>query len=427
MSGITNLVSHITIPRFVRVHQHFPHNELSREQIKSILSQGFAIEEIRAKIRPGMRICITCGSRGVSNNTFIIRTLVEQLRALGADPFLIPTMGSHGGATAEGQVEVLAALGVTEESMQCPILSSMETVEIAHVEDFPVCIDKNAFQADGIIVLNRVKAHTSFEGPYESGLMKMMTIGLGKQYGAHICHAKGDDYMSHRIGLIGNAVIQNANIIMGVALVENAFEKTCDVRVLPAEQIPVEEPKILQEAKAQMGHLLFDTCDVLIVGAIGKNFSGSGADPNVVGRCANPKLKKGITAQRMGVLDISEESHGNATGMGRFDIGTRRFFDKLSFDNTYPNFITDYGPDMYKIPVIVDSDAEVLRTTIATCLEIDYQNPRVIMLRNSLEIEDMLISEAMLPEAREKDGITVVSDPFELGFDEHGGLLPGIL
>lgn len=423
MSGITNLVSHIHLPRFVRAEQYFPHNELTQEQIAKILDEGFDKTEIREKIHPGMRICITCGSRGISNSPFIIKYMVDYLKNVGARPFLIPAMGSHGGATAEGQKIVLASLGITEGSMGCPILSSMETVQISHVEDIDVHIDKNAYQADGIIVLNRVKAHTSFQGPYESGLMKMMTIGLGKQYGAHICHAKGDDFMSHRISLIGNEVIKHANVIMGVALLENAFDKTFDVVVLPAKEIPKEEPRLLKRAKAAMGRIMFDSCDVLITEQIGKNFSGSGADPNIVGRSANPNLRIGINAQRMGVLDISDESHGNATGMGRFDIAPQRFFRKLSFDNTYPNFITDYGPAAYKIPVIVDSDEEVMKTAVATCLQIDYTSPRIIIVKNSLEIESILISEALIAEAREKENLVIRSEPFFLEFDALGNLL----
>lgn len=422
MSGITNLVAHVHIPRFVRVHQNFVHNELSEAQIAAVLDQGFENPEILKKIKPGMRICITCGSRGVSNYAFVVRHVVNRLKKMGAEPFLIPTMGSHGGATAEGQREVLASLGITERDMGCPVISSMETVEIGWVEDFPVCIDKNAATADGIIVLNRIKAHTSFQGPYESGLMKMLTIGLGKQHGARICHAKGDDEMSHRISLIGNEVIRKKNVIMGIGLLENAFDMTFDVAVLTAPQIPIVEPALLNRAKAAMGRLMFESCDVLVTERIGKNFSGSGADPNIVGRCANPKIKMGIHAQRMAVLGISDESHGNATGMGRFDIAPQRFFRQLNLDNTYPNFVTDCGPQMYKIPVIVDNDEEVFRTAIATCLQIDQKNPHIIIIKNSLEIEDILISEAMIPEAKGRQDLTILSDPFELEFDEYGDM-----
>lgn len=426
MSGITNLVEHIHLPRFVRVHQIFPHNELSKEDLTYRLEEEFKKPEIRKLIKPGARICITCGSRGVSNMTFVTKWLVDQLKDLEAKPFLVPAMGSHGGATAQGQLKVLESLGITEETMCCPILSSMETIRIGHVEDFDVHMDKNAYEADGIILLNRIKAHTSFQGPVESGLMKMMAIGLGKQYGAHICHSKGDDLMSHRIFCIGKEMIEKANILLGIGLIENAFDKTCDLAVLPAEEIAKEEPRLLKEAKSNMGRIWFDSCDVLIVKVLGKNFSGAGMDPNIVGRCANPKLNMGIVSQRLGIFDLSEESHGNATGMGRADLATRRFFDKISFDETYPNFITGYSPNGYLIPIIVDSDEEVMKAAVASCLNIDYESPRIIIMNNSLEIENILISEAMIPEAENNNTIEIEGEPFSLEFDASGTMLTKI-
>lgn len=423
MSGITKLVAHTKIPRFVRVYQDFPHNGLGQAQIAEILEKGFAAPEIRERIKPGMRICITCGSRGVSNYLFVVKYLADKLKEMGAKPFLIPAMGSHGGAVAEGQVEILRALGITEEAVGCPILSSMETVVIGHAEDFDVRIDKNAAEADGIVVLNRVKAHTSFQGPYESGLMKMMTIGMGKQRGAYICHSKGDDFMSHRISLIGNEVIKKANVVAGVALLENAFDDTYKVVVLPAEQIPAAEPKLLEEAKAAMGRIRFPSCDILMVQKIGKNYSGSGADPNIVGRCGNLKLKMGIDSKVMIVSELSDESDGNATGMGRFDIGTRKFFEKVSFDHTYPNAITDQSFAAYKVPMIVDSDEESLHTGIAVALGIDQQRPRIVIVKNSLEVESILASESMIPEVEQTPGMRVEGDPFELTFDKTGNLL----
>ena len=422
MSGIASLISHITLPKFVKVHQCFTHNELSEADLAAQLETGLL--PLAGRIQPGQRICITCGSRGISNMPFVTKYLVDFVRRQGAQPFLVPAMGSHGGATAEGQVEILKSLGITEETMGAPLLSSMETVKIGHVdeEDFDVHIDKNAAEADGIIVLNRIKAHTSFQGPYESGLMKMLTIGLGKQYGAHICHSRGDDSMSLRIGLNGKEVIQKANVIFGVALLENAFDKTFQVSVIPGEAIPTEEPKLLQQAKDAMGRLYFDDCDVLIVKMLGKNFTGAGMDPNIVGRCVNPKLKMGINAQRIGILDLSDESHGNATGMGRADLAPMRFFHKISLDDTNPNFITSYDPTAYRIPVIVENDEEVLKAAVASALMIDYENPRIILINNSLEIEDILISEAMLPEAMAHPSLEICSDPFSLTFDEEGNL-----
>ena len=420
MSGITHLVEGMKLPRFVRVRQYFPRDELSEEQITAQLERDFSAPWVRERIRPGQRICITCGSRGVSNIQLVTREIVRLVRQLGAEPFLIPAMGSHGGATDEGQRGILAGYGITEESMGCPILSSMQTVKIGHVGGMDVHIDQNAHQADGIIVVNRIKAHTGFKGKYESGLMKMMTIGLGKQYGAYIAHAAGDDAMPERLFLIGSEIIRQANIVMGVGLMENAFDKTYKIAVLPAEEIPEREPGLLMEAKAAMGKIFLDSCDVLILEKIGKNYSGGGMDTNVVGRS---RLPIGIQSERMGIFELSEESHGNATGMGRADVATRRFFDQISFDDTYPNAVTDHDSSVYKIPLIVDNERECIQTAMAICLHMDAEHPRIILLKNSLEIEEILISEALVEEAKAQERLTILGEPFALEFDEQGDLL----
>jgi len=416
MSRVTKLVSHIDLPRFVRVKQYFPHNELSEDQIIDIISQGFKKTGIEGKIKPGQRICITCGSRGLSNIVLITKEIVKHVKKLGAKPFVIPTMGSHGGATDEGQVAILKGYGITEETIGCPIVSSMETEEISKAEGIPVHVDKNACAADGIIVVNRIKAHTGFKGIYESGLMKMMTIGLGKQKGAYIAHSEGDDAMPERISLIGREIIKHMNIVMGVGLMENAFDKTYDIAMLPSNEIPVEEPKLLLQAKEAMGKIFLDSCDVLILEKIGKNYSGGGMDTNVVGRS---RLPIGIKSDRMGFFDLSDESHGNATGMGRADVSTKRFFNKISFDDTYPNAITDHDSSCFKIPLIVENEEDVIKTSMAISLTIDFENPRIVMLKNSLEIEDILISEAMIKEVEAVEDLTIVGEPFHIEFDEE--------
>ncbi len=421
MSGITHLVEQMKIPRFVRVKQYFPHNELSEQDIISLIAENFSKPEIKDKIKPGQRICITSGSRGVSNIALITKEIVKQVKALGAEPFIIPAMGSHGGATAEGQRGILTSYGITEETMDCPIISSMETVKIGHADeiDVDVQIDKNAYEADGIIVLNRIKAHTGFKGKYESGLMKMMTVGLGKQAGAYVAHSAGDDAMPERLFAIGSEIIRKSNVILGVGLMENAFDKTYKIAFLQPEEIPVKEPELLNEAKAAMGKIFLDACDVLILEKIGKNYSGGGMDPNVVGRS---RLPIGIKSERMGIFELSEESHGNATGMGRADVGTMKFFHQISFDDTYPNAVTDHDSSVYKIPLIAENEKECIQTSMAICLNMDVNNPRIIILKNSLEIEDMLISEALIPEAKTREQLTITSEPFELEFDSEGNL-----
>ena len=424
MSTSTKLISHIKLPRFIRAEQVFPHTELSEEAFTASLASQ--LETMKERVKPGQEIAITAGSRGIDHMPQTLRTIAAWVKAQGATPFLIPAMGSHGGATAEGQRGILASLGITEETMGCEIRSSMETVHVDTVDGLEVHIDKNAYGADGIILCNRVKAHTSFQGPVESGLMKIIAIGLGKQHGAYTCHAMGDDFMSARIQAIGNSVIKNANILFGVALLENALDKTFEVDVVKSEEIQTVEPQLLKKAKAAMGRLYFDDCDMLVVRAIGKNYTGAGMDPNIVGRCVNPKLKMGITSQRLAILDISDESHGNATGCGRADVTTRRFFNKFSGDDTYPNAITGYGLTAYAIPVVMDNDMEAMQAGIASSLGIDYANPRVIMIDNSLEIEHILISEAMIPEAEKISQLVLHGEPFELEFDDQGSLLTKI-
>ncbi len=419
MSGITKLVEHAKIPRFVKVRQYFPHNELAEEQIVRLIKENFRRPELKERIKEGQRICITAGSRGLSNIVLILRELVNQVKALGAQPFIIPAMGSHGGATAEGQLDILASYHITEASMGCPIYSSMETVVVSQVNGLAVNLDKYADEADGIIVVNRIKAHTGFKGVYESGLMKMITIGLGKQKGAYLAHSAGDDNMPERLFLIGSEMIKKRNIILGVGLLENAFDQTYKIAFLPGGQIPEEEPKLLLEAKAAMGRIFLDACDVLVLQKIGKNYSGGGMDTNVVGRS---RLPIGIKSERMAIFELSAESHGNATGMGRADVATRKFLSQLSFDATYPNAVTDHDSSTYKIPLIVDNEREAMQTAMAICLNIDYENPRIIILKNSLEIEDILISEALVPEAKLQENLTMMSQPFDLEFDDEGNL-----
>ena len=421
MSTVTPLISNQKIPKFVRVKQYFEHNELSEAEVVDIIRNNFSKPEFCRLIKPGMRVCITAGSRGLSNIVIATKTVVECVKELGGSPFIIPAMGSHGGATAEGQLGILKSYDITEENMGCPIISSMETVKIGHAPeiDEDVQIDKNAYGADGIIVMNRIKPHTGFKGRYESGLMKMMTIGLGKQAGAYVAHSQGNEHMPERIFSIGSEIIRKAPILMGIGLMENAFDKTYRIEFVEAEKIPEKEPELLNDAKAHMGRIYLDACDVIILEKIGKNYSGGGMDPNVVGRS---ELPIGIKSERMGIWGLSEESHGNATGMGRADVATMDFFKQVSFNDTYPNAVTDHNSSCYKLPLIMDNEKECLQACMAICLKMDPENPRIIILKNSLEIESMLISEALIPEARKHPELIIETESFELEFDENGRL-----
>lgn len=279
---IHELVKDVKLPKMVKIHQKFDDSKI--EDLESELLQKLEADQIRATLRPGMRVAITGSSRGITNQPLIIRTIANFVKSCGASPFVVPAMGSHGGATAEGQKGILESYGITEEYIGCPIVSSMETKLIGYTpKNQPVYIDKNAAEADGIIVQCRVAPHTSFRGPYESGIMKMMTIGLGKQNGASHFHSSGIGHMAEYIPMYGNTIRTHSNVIFAVAAVENAYHDTCRIEALTNEEIPEKEPELLEYAKQRFGKILLDKCDVLVVDEIGKDINGDGADPNVTG------------------------------------------------------------------------------------------------------------------------------------------------
>lgn len=415
---VRSLLKDVPIPRFVRVRQEF-----NKDQIEDV--PGAVVEALKPlakRLQPGMRICLTCGSRGIDNNAVIIRTVAEFCRQQGAEPFAIPAMGSHGGATAEGQREMLRSLGITEEVIGCPIYSSMETVLIGYTEEgHPVQIDKFAAESDGIIVINRIKLHTSFRGTYESGLMKMMAVGLGKQRGAEVCHAAGFPMMHHMVPLFGKAILKYAPVIFGLGIIENAFDKTARICGLTPEQIVTEEPVLLKEAAALMPSLGFAECDVLVVDRIGKNISGCGMDPNITGVFATPGMTGGIKAQRRCILGLTEQTHGNGYGMGAADCITRRLFEELDFNAIYPNSITSTSLGFSKIPLIMESDREAIALCIRTCNGIDREKVRIIRIRDTMHLSEFEISESLLSMLPEN--MKAMSEPYTLPFDEMGNLL----
>lgn len=313
MSAISDILKDIRLPRMVRVHQQFDSQVV--EDIPGEITRQLS-GDFPHGIKAGMSVAITCGSRGIANLSTIMRTVVDFCISQGAHPFIIPAMGSHAGATAEGQQGMLAALGVTEESCGCPIISSMETKVIGQTaEGHVVQIDRHAAEADGIIVINRIKPHPVFVAPYESGLMKMMTIGLGKQKQAEVVHQMGFENFHHLIPLFGNAVLDHANILFGLAIIENAYDQTNRLIALTPEGIRQEEPSLLLDAKAKMPRLLPGYADILVVDKIGKDISGDGMDPNITGRfCQYYTGKPNFTAKRVAVLDLTEATHGNFIG-----------------------------------------------------------------------------------------------------------------
>ena len=353
----------------------------------------------------------------------LIRTLADFCKSRGAEPFAIPAMGSHGGATAEGQREVLEALGITEESIGCPVVSSMETVVVGKTADGKdVHVDAHAAAADAIVVINRIKPHTSFRGTYESGLMKMMAIGLGKQKGADSCHASGYKYMAKMVPAFGNVILDHAPVAFGVGVLENAFDRTAKIAALTPEEIRAREPELLQEAFSLMPRLYFDSCDVLVVDEIGKNISGGGMDPNITGAFSTPYASGGIDAQMRCILSLTPQTHGSAYGMGAADVISKRLYDAVDLEKTYPNSITSTALSFSKIPIVMKNDDDTIRLCVKSCTDIDKQNPRIIRIKNTLSLGEILISEAMLPEAAANPDMEILSEPAYLDFNEAGNL-----
>jgi hypothetical protein len=421
MGVVADLVKDVPLPKMFRVKQIFDAGKI--DDVEAAVIEQLSRPEIKNTIRRGMSVCLTCTSRGVDNLALVLKLTAGFCRWQGASPFIVPAMGSHGGATAEGQLAIASGYGVTEEYCGCRIISCMDTVEIGKTPDgIDVYIDAHAAKADGIIVINRIKPHTDFTGPYESGIMKMMAIGLGKQYGASKCHTAGFGAMAKMVPAFGQVVLDKTNILFGLGLVENAYDKTWKVRALTPGEIPELEPRLLDEARDRMPRIMFDTADVLVVDEIGKNISGDGMDPNITGRFTAPYKTGGITAQRVVVLDVTEESQGNILGAGIADFGTMRIFNKFDFEKTYPNCITSRVPIGGFLPLIMQSDRLAIQGAVRTCVGIDEANLRLIRIKNTLSMGEIELSQAYYGEAEKNPSLAIVGGLYDLPFDGGGNL-----
>lgn len=421
MGIIAELLRNIALPKMVRVRQRFSANAV--QDVGASLQNELRKPVIASRIKKHMRIAVAVGSRGVADLPLIVKVVVGEIKKLRAEPFIVPAMGSHGGATAEGQTKVLAGLGITQQSIGCPIVSSMDVVEVGRLANgLPVLIDKHAMQADGIVVINRIKPHTAFSGPIESGMAKMITIGLGKQLGADSCHAFGFGHMARHIVEMAEIKLREAPFLFGVGTVENAYDKIAKIVVVPAEAIIETEKELLAEARENMPRILFSPLDVLIVDQMGKEFSGAGMDSNITGRASTPYVQLSQRTSRMAVLDLTEKSHGNAVAMGLADIATRRLFNKIDFETTYANALTSTVTLGGMIPVVMDSDSLALKAAIKTCNAADIGHVRLVRIPNTLHLRDIYISEGMVEEARQNPQVSICSEPEDFAFDEAGNL-----
>ncbi|WCK53240.1 lactate racemase domain-containing protein [Aneurinibacillus sp. Ricciae_BoGa-3] len=413
MGIIEELLQDIPLPRMVKVRQKFAAPEI--DDVAGAVHQAIADAGVLSRIEAGDRVAIAVGSRGVADIDILTREVVHAVKSAGGRPFVVPAMGSHGGATAEGQLDVLEQLGVTEAAVGAPILSSMEVVQIGQLPNgLPVYIDKNAYEADKIIVINRIKPHTAFRGPVESGLMKMITIGLGKQKGAEAAHAYSFKYMAEHVPEMAKISLAQTPIIFGLATLENAYDRPAKIVAVPAEKLEEVEPALLVEAKALMPKILFDPIDVLIVDQLGKDISGDGMDPNITGRYATPYASGGPNVTRIVVLGLTDKTHGNHNGLGMADMTTRRAIDSVEWEKGYANALTSTVVDVIKMPMVLESDEMAIKAAIKTSNVFDMSQARVVRIHNTLHIGEIWISESLLPDALENGQIEVLSDPADI-------------
>lgn len=413
----------IPLPRMVNVRQKF--QTVTLDSVTRAVVDQFKRPEIRAKVKPGQTIAVGCGSRGVANVGEAAKAVVEQLKALGAKPFIFPAMGSHGGGTAEAQAELLAGYGISEATVGCPIKSSMETVELGRLGDgTPVYMDKHAAGADGVVLINRVKPHTNFRAPIESGIVKMLTIGMGKILGATTLHFHGMDHFGEVLPQAARLIMEKKNFLFGLGMVENANDQTALVEAIPAESLFKREAELQAKAKEMMARLFFDEIDVLIIDEMGKNISGSGFDPNITGRQARhyPWDEKPLI-RKIAVLGLTEETHGNATGVGAADVITMKLFKQIDIGPTYANCITAGTLDSCAIPCIMNTEQEAIQLAVKTVPRVKPQDARIVRIQNTLHIEHIQVSEPLLAQIRKQpERFEVLGAPMPMRFDGQGKL-----
>lgn len=415
-------IEEVQVPKMVRVRQNFDKDEIAdpSNYLKTELKRQDYSKQVRGK-----RIAITVGSRGIPCNLEIVKVVCDQLKEWEAIPFIVPAMGSHGAGCVEGNLEILSSYGITEENLGVPICASMEVVQIGNINDTtntPVYCDKYAAEADGIIIYNKVKPHTDFKGKHESGLLKMMTIGLGKHIGCSWFHKQGFDTFAERIPMVASIFIDKLPIIFAIGVVQNAYDRISNIMVFPRDKIIEGDAEMLCIAKNKFPRFKFDNIDVLIIDRIGKNISGEGADPNVTGRGFMPYFKDDFHTKKLFIRGLTEESHHNACGLGLADITTRRCLQTVDWESTWINLTTNTMIDGAKIPMYQNTDYDAIRVAIRTCTKIDYSKARVVRIKDTLSLNEFEISESMLCEVSKIPDIEILTKPYKLDFHDDGYL-----
>jgi hypothetical protein len=417
----------MSLPKVVRVQQNFDATHIA--DIPKTVSEQIGKLGLDGRLKPGQTVAITGGSRGVANIAVILRAVVDELRKLGVRPFIIPAMGSHGGGTAEGQRLVLEHYGITEASMGAPVRATMETTQVGETpQGIPVFLDNYALEADHVVVVNRVKPHTDFDGDIESGLCKMMAIGLGKHTGAiqyHRANIKHGYYTV--ITNVARVVRNNCRILFGLGIVENAYDETAVIEAMLTPDIENSERRLLAIAKASLARIPFDQGDVLVVDEMGKNISGAGMDTNVIGRNVSQRERAPIKPSftRIFVRDLSAESYGNAVGIGLADLVSRRLVNKIDYTPTYINAITSTNVEAARVPVTFDTDREAIETAFSTCGN-SVEDCRMIWIKNTLKLDQFIATESLMDEIGSKPHLKMLERLGELTFDGKGNL-PSLL
>lgn len=413
------------IPPVQLVRQIAPQQSIT--DVAAATREAWLTSKLAKRIKPGMRIAVGCGSRGIRNYLTIAKATVDALKELGAKPFVVAAMGSHGGATPEGQRELLASYHIDEAHLGVPIVTGMDVEQVGtNSWGEPCWWDKNARSADGVVTVSRIKPHTDFRGAFESGIMKMIVIGLGKRHGADQHHSWGTRGLRDMMVETGKVLLEKTPFMGGLGILENANEETAHLEVVDKDDLMEREPPLLEQARRIMGKLPFTTIDALIVGECGKNYSGAGIDPNVVGRMlieATPEAETNIPRiTRMACLDVSPESHGNGTGIGIADLTTNRALAAIQQGPFRMNNLTARFLWRSKLPLAFETDRECIQSTIDTCWQPIQDRLQVCIIPNTLEVTDMWVSAALVEVAKSNPDLEVVGSPIEVPFDAKGNL-----
>lgn len=413
----------LTLPKMVTIKQTYDATQINNvaEHLKQQM-EGKLANKDQYK---GKRLAITVGSRGIPELDVMVKTMCDVLKSWGAQPFIVPSMGSHGGATAEGQVEMIAGYGITEAAMGVPILSSMEVVHYHTLDDgTPLYCDKYAWESDGIVVFNKVKPHTDFRAKHESGIVKMIAIGLAKHKGASMFHMKGFQSFGEYMPTIAEIFLKKAPVAFAVGVVQNAYDEICNVDVCEKEDIVKLDAELLEIAKDKIPAFKFKDCNVLIIDEIGKNISGNGHDPNIVGRNNSGDFPEVLNLQRLFIRGLTHETHHNGCGINLADITTRRCLNDIDWRTTWINVVTANRLNGGKIPVYANTDREALLLSIRTCDGIDFDAPLVARIKNTLEMNTIQVSEALYEVIKNRPDVELVKPAEPIAFDAEGFMLP---